>query len=154
MSWTRGNKIWLLYYILLLLLLLLSFWTAPRVVYPESNNLNRQYLLDIIMPLQVIYIYMYLYIISYTYLADTHIFVRCTSEQYCCKFVLLLFLYFFVGQLSRNNTREKKQLHHVRVIFLRKWLCIVCTPICIYAGRLKSNFLFHKTIWRFLVCVH
>lgn len=56
MSRTRGNKIWLLYYIILLLL---SFWTVPRVVNPESNNFNQQYLVYIYnnVAAGIVYIY-------------------------------------------------------------------------------------------------
>lgn len=97
-----------------------------------------------------------------------YIFVRCTSEQYCCKFVsllLLLFLYYyyyyyFLSANCRATIPERKKAITSRACYFFKEMTVYRVHSCTHThthtririGRLKSNFLFHKTIWRSLEC--
>lgn len=56
----------------------------------------------------------------------------------------------------RTTIPEKKAITSRACYFFKEMTvsCALLYPyIHICTGRLKSNFLFHKTIWRFLVCV-
>lgn len=60
------------------------------------------------------------------------------------------YFFIFLSANCRATIPEKKAITS-RACYFFKEMTVYRVHSNVYAGRLKSNFLFHKTIWRFLV---